>query len=42
MKVLANSGSGSLVIAPRISDARARGTLTATLGTGSLTVGYPS
>lgn len=41
MKVLANSGSGSLVIAPRISDARAPGTLTATLGTGSLTVGYP-
>jgi hypothetical protein len=41
MKVLANSGSGTLVIAPSIRDASAPGTLTATLGTGLLTIGHP-
>jgi hypothetical protein len=41
MKVLADAGSGTLQVTPGITDMAAAGTLTATIGTGTLTVGYP-
>jgi hypothetical protein len=41
VRVSASAGAGVLDIAPGIADSAAAGTLTATIGTGVLTVGYP-